>query len=104
MENIIIESAKLNRDIKRLAKVYKKHRSDWSHNTSTWTNQDWARYQKEQDTIKAELARLYYMDSNFDYMNKGSILTMMSINCTLRAITFHVFCSVDLVRTDGDFK
>lgn len=65
-------SAELNRDIKRLAKQF---------------GTDGA----EKLEFEKEFKRLYYADDNFQYMNKQSVLIMLSINLRHRFIALHSF-------------
>lgn len=60
----------LNRDVKRLAN---KHIE-----------------MQEQDVIK-EFKRLYYADSNFEYMNLNSVKMMLRLNLRYRVIALHFF-------------
>lgn len=60
----------LNRDVKRLAN---KHIE-----------------MQEQDVIK-EFKRLYYADSNFEYMNLNSLKMMLRLNLRYRVIALHIF-------------
>lgn len=60
----------LNRDVKRLAN---KHIE-----------------MQEQDVIK-EFKRLYYADSNFEYMNLNSVKMMLRLNLRYRVIALHIF-------------
>lgn len=84
----------LNRDIKRLFVKYTNSRK--SEDTSNWSQKDWDNYEKQELEFKTEFKRLYYADSNFTALNKNSLLMMLSMNNTLRAITFHVFGTIEI--------
>ena len=84
----------LNRDIKRLFVKYTKSRT--SEDTSNWIQKDWDNYERQENELKAEFKRLYYADSNFNALNKNSILMMLRMNNTLRVITFHVFGAIEI--------
>jgi len=83
----------LNRDIKRLHKLFLNRRNE---NTTNWTNKDWDEYQSYDDKIKAEFKRLYYADKDFEAMNKQSLLILLSINSSMRIIALHVFGAIEL--------
>ena len=75
-------AAELNRDIKRLGNTVEK--------LHQLNNQDI--YFKEIETmVKPEFMRLYLADSQFEYMNKKSILIMLRLNLSLRIIPLHSF-------------
>ena len=60
----------LNRDIKRLA-----------NNHATMNEAD----------LNKEFKRLYYADSNFEYMNLNSLKMMLRLNLRYRVIALHFF-------------
>ncbi len=64
--------SELNRDIKRLAKQF---------------GTDYA----QTEAFEKEFKRLYYADSDFQYNNKDSVLTMLRINLRHRFIALHQF-------------
>ena len=75
-------AAELNRDIKRLGNTVEK--------LHQLNNQDI--YFKEIETmVKPEFMRLYLADSQFEYMNKKSILIMLRLNLSFRFIPLHSF-------------
>lgn len=75
-------AAELNRDIKRLANTVEKLHTLNDHDT----------YFKEvETTVKPEFKRLYLADSQFEYMNKKSILIMLRLNLQFRIIPLHSF-------------
>jgi len=97
-------STEINKAVKKLKKDYLVFRDTFSGDATKWSTEVWKAFEKHEDKFKEEILRLYRVDPNFDQMSKGSVLILMSLNCSLRAIAFHVFCKVDLIRTDGDFK
>lgn len=70
-------TAQLNRDIKRLGKSYDKFIND---NTLS-----------DDKTVKDEVTRLYYADREFQYMSKKSVLILLRVNLSVRAIPLHMF-------------
>jgi hypothetical protein len=66
-----MKASELNRDIKRLWKL--------------------AQIERDSDEVKKEFLRLQRADKTFEFMNKASILIMMSLNSSYRIVPFHVF-------------
>lgn len=64
----------LNRDIKRLVKLYHSDMND-----------------KQLKDFEIEYRRLYFADSDFKYCNKESVLIMFRINQRYRFIALHSF-------------
>ena len=83
----------LNRDIKRL---WKKYKSCKGGNTTNWTNADWNTHTVQQREISAEVKRLYYADPSFESLTKQSILYLMAVNSTIRAIEPHRFIAITI--------
>ena len=78
----------LNRDIKKLKSEF--------YRIGFWNLE----YQEKQMIgLEKEFKRLYNADSNFEYMNKDSILTMLRLNLKYRFIDLHLFgINIDLWR------
>jgi hypothetical protein len=70
----------LNRDCKRLITLFKKgHKYVYNEDSSI-----------KEEFIK-ELKRVYYADSNFEYLSPKNALGLMRINLSLRVIPLHQF-------------
>jgi hypothetical protein len=74
----------LNRDAKRLLALSKTLTDDLFQNNPV-------KYDSIVDAVKAEISRLYYADSKFEYANKQTILILMRLNLRYRAVVLHVF-------------
>lgn len=75
----------LNRDIKRLyKKVQTLKDNEYEHLTEDYLN-------IVDNEIKPEYRRLYFADREFKYMNKQSVLIMLSLNNAFRFIELHQF-------------
>jgi len=68
----------LNRDIKRLYNKFDKLAGD-----------DFYKFVETEG--QKEFKRLYYADSEADYLNKTTLLMMMNLNRRYRYIQFHTF-------------
>jgi hypothetical protein len=75
-------NAEVNRDIKRLFKVYTIH---CACDDATIFFEWMERYGNK------EFLRLYHADLDLTVMNKKSILMLMKMNRTLKVIPFHQF-------------
>lgn len=75
-------AAELNRDIKRLANTVEK--------LHQLNDQD-TYFKEVETTVKPEFKRLYLADSQFEYMNKKSILIMLRLNLQFRIIPLYSF-------------
>ena len=76
-----MKTSELNRDIKRLSK-------DWTK-AKELSNDEY--FELVENILKPELRSLYYADRKFKYLNKKSILIMLSLNLSHRVIPFHRF-------------
>ena len=72
----------LNRDIARLGNAVEK--------LHQLNDQD-VYFKEVETTVKPEFKRLYLADSQFEYMNKKSILIMLRLNLQFRIIPLHSF-------------
>jgi hypothetical protein len=72
----------LNRDVKRLFKNY------YEASKVNPSNEYWEWIEK---TVKPELKRLYYADTNFSALTLTSLKMMLRLNVSLRVIPFHHF-------------
>jgi hypothetical protein len=78
-------NSELNRDIKRLLKEVARIHDSYIE----LINKN--EYNKAEEALKKEFARLYNADQTFSSMNRTSILIMLRLNVRLRAIPFHQF-------------
>ena len=89
-----MNNKELNRDVKRLAKRHEKRPQG---NTQFWTQSDWDYSIKYEETTKEELRRLYFADTTLKAHNKTSVLILLLINLSIRAIPLHLFgCDAEL--------
>ncbi len=76
------KAKKLNRDIKHLFKNY------YSANKNDPTKEYWDWIEA---TVKPELKRLYYANTDFSLLSVNSLKMLIRLNLSLRVIPFHHF-------------
>lgn len=72
-----------NRDVKRLKNKVVKFTAKGEA-----TREDLDTFENE---VKAELSRLYYADTNFEYATKQSVLILFRLNLRFRVVQLHMF-------------
>ena len=80
----------LNRDIKRL----------WNLHISLNSLEPEQYYKEVEERVKPEFKRLYGVDREFKYLNKQSIIILMSINLTHRFVELHSFGLMAVVNNN----
>lgn len=71
-------------------KLYKKVlNNSYSGNTQDWSAKDWENYNNFENSVKAELSRLFSIDKELEYFNLKSIKILLFLNQKYRAIPFH---------------
>ena len=78
----------LNTAIRKLGRDYKKNQKTVSDTTN---KEIWHKFGEENTRQVKEFKRLYRADDTFEYMNRNSILIMIRLNLSMRAIELHRF-------------
>lgn len=84
-------NAELNRDVARLGRKVKNRKRTLDAQATPITNEQWKVLDAEEEEIRKEIRRLYRADDTFEVLSRKSILTLLRLNLTYRAIPLHNF-------------